>query len=1228
MTIYSFDEILVDNAVLNLIKPYDRSAEEFLRQKFSGPSVGFNLEKIKRRIFSGRLNDKERIHMIFVEGLDGKKLPYIFAYDAEHNYGKILRSHPKINDITKVSEVEEGSLIPLQSNKVMIAEDEADKQPTGVSFLSRLPVILLDDDQEKNSKILYDNYGGSNQSAFVNSIAGSGKTVLALHHLAKIAQNNNGNPPLIYLTKSADLVMSQQILFARLYPDCVDKVSFISHDKFLKQDDKTIATYQDFEEWYGINKDKSIGTKKIGSEKVEVLYDELRHLVGNYHDAEGYKNAPPQDSAFKHYPEKTDSKKIDRSDIVELCSQYRQYLGKTKIDILDVRLAEIEDNQKHPVIVVDEAQQLTKKECDLLQTRSKTPLQYFGDSNQGPTYFHPKYLGNPQILKQQINYRSSNAVTKAANFALQKINEIGNFGDAAYKMEENPHSSDGSVEFVDDTKKINWQTINDNAQDYIVIVPSQDIKTELQKSCNAPVMTIKECHGLECKNVVLYQCFPPDKFSDRSKVVPTNTAGSKAKDKNNINFAELKFWRQIFSAATRSRESLVIINDQNKLVTEWRNQLTPEKPTKGLKNTSQFVNSGNAETREKFSLSQAANALNVAAKMKNENRNDEYERQLGFVLSNIYGLFTKDIADGKNEELKTKLINLLSDKFSLLAQNQSLCQAIIKGKNITEIINNIDSYSKFLPKETTGLDWDNIPKNLDPGLEIEETSILDIALQDDQDGKIILGLYQPIEWSSNTKKHFISALNDLLNNSKNLDPKKFSTLLEIILQEKPTDLLPLIDKDQGYNVIKTLTTSENPDNKNKDLLLKLAQSHFHTKVARDILIFLAENHKDWFVENFATNIPDNKGSLPKDAVSGFCGFIKKLIELEILDKKILDASLTLFNKHKEKTVSRATLLQNIIASYLGKKVKNLSDKDCKSFIEKNTDQKFAALVSEIGKTVIKKTTKQPSAVKSTEKKYNQGIYNGDFLGSVAHGKGSIQYNDDSFYEGDFLNGIPHGRGTQKMNGDVYEGEFLNGSATGEGVLTESNGNVYEGEFMGGRPNGQGKYVYLDVGFCEGEWENGDFKTGRGRSNHRDYEVEVIGSKGVIKYSDGDVYEGECVAGNPSGQGKMVYPNGDFCEGKWLDGEFVSGEVKKTFDDYCYEGGWKNGTQHGTGKTYLGETTRIGEWSNGKPVDSIMSTIRRITSDVLEGIGIIPNSNTHLRPSTKPHSLQSKTGQEK
>jgi len=161
----------------------------------------------------------------------------------------------------------------------------------------------------------------------------------------------------------------------------------------------------------------------------------------------------------------------------------------------------------------------------------------------------------------------------------------------------------------------------------------------------------------------------------------------------------------------------------------------------------------------------------------------------------------------------------------------------------------------------------------------------------------------------------------------------------------------------------------------------------------------------------------------------------------------------------------------------------------------------------------------------------------------------IRYEEGS-YEGQVNDGKqPEGDGTFEYRGDdesgrlIYEGKWKNKAAHGFGVMRWQNGDRYEGEWDGGLRQGKGKYT----------------------------------SK-----ASGGLYQGEYLNDLKHGFGKYEFSNGDYYEGNWKNGlRHGTGLYVWKDQNEKYEGDWEKGLKVGTGKfTYPNGDVFTGVYENG------------------------------------------------
>ena len=109
--------------------------------------------------------------------------------------------------------------------------------------------------------------------------------------------------------------------------------------------------------------------------------------------------------------------------------------------------------------------------------------------------------------------------------------------------------------------------------------------------------------------------------------------------------------------------------------------------------------------------------------------------------------------------------------------------------------------------------------------------------------------------------------------------------------------------------------------------------------------------------------------------------------------------------------------------------------------------------------------------------YSFGIYSGDYVDDLFHGKGKITWNDSSWYDGDWEYGTLTGKGehhgfmSDTEEPFVYTGDFVNGVWHGKGTLRVRD-SVLEGEFINGQANGEMTWIDSDSDIRYIHYENG------------------------------------------------------------------------------------------------------------------------------------------------------------
>eukprot|EP00092_Neocalanus_flemingeri_P012921 GFUD01013920.1.p2 GENE.GFUD01013920.1~~GFUD01013920.1.p2 ORF type:complete len:203 (+),score=71.69 GFUD01013920.1:103-711(+) len=168
----------------------------------------------------------------------------------------------------------------------------------------------------------------------------------------------------------------------------------------------------------------------------------------------------------------------------------------------------------------------------------------------------------------------------------------------------------------------------------------------------------------------------------------------------------------------------------------------------------------------------------------------------------------------------------------------------------------------------------------------------------------------------------------------------------------------------------------------------------------------------------------------------------------------------------------------------------------------------------------------------------------------------IRYEEGS-YTGEVNDAkVPEGDGVFEYRGDdddgrlCYDGEWKNKAAAGYGVMKWQNGDRYEGDWVEGLRQGKGKYISKSTG---GKYEG-------------EYTSDLKQGKGKYTFSNGDWYDGQWKEGLRHGHGTYVWKDkNEKFEGAWVGGvkegtghfTYASGDV--------FTGPYVAGNRHGLGE---------------------------------------------------------------
>ena len=268
--------------------------------------------------------------------------------------------------------------------------------------------------------------------------------------------------------------------------------------------------------------------------------------------------------------------------------------------------------------------------------------------------------------------------------------------------------------------------------------------------------------------------------------------------------------------------------------------------------------------------------------------------------------------------------------------------------------------------------------------------------------------------------------------------------------------------------------------------------------------------------------------------------------------------------------------------------------------------------------------------KEYELKYNELIFEGEYLNGKRNGKGKEFKKNKLIFEGEYLNGKRNGKGKEysDFNGKlIFEGEYLNGRKwngkmysfyelkNGNGKIKEYDyihGIIFIGEYLNGERNGKGKeFDIMKNILFEGEYFNGrkwngklysKFQIKNGRGFVREYYNNEIDKNSKLKF------EGEYLNGERNGKGKEYDYQGNLeFYGEYLNNKRDGICKEYYFKKLKFEGEYLNGYKR-KGKIYIngrleyeGDLLFDKKW-NGKGYDengNIIYELKNGTGKVLE-----------------------------
>ena len=139
-----------------------------------------------------------------------------------------------------------------------------------------------------------------------------------------------------------------------------------------------------------------------------------------------------------------------------------------------------------------------------------------------------------------------------------------------------------------------------------------------------------------------------------------------------------------------------------------------------------------------------------------------------------------------------------------------------------------------------------------------------------------------------------------------------------------------------------------------------------------------------------------------------------------------------------------------------------------------------------------------------------------------------------------------------VDGTVFKGQFVRDAGrttlSGRGLVRWANGDRFEGTLVKGLRHGRGTFEWPSGQRYEGDWVN-DEPTGQAK----------------VHFANGNDYEGAVKAGLPQGQGRMRYASGDLYTGQFKAGVPEGRGLYVWKNGQQFEGDWKNEQPDGEGR---------------------------------------------------------------
>ncbi len=522
-----------------------------------------DVKKIGENLYRARLDRSNRL-LFSLYRYQNKTYILVLEFVAHHAYNtsRFLR---------RGGTIDESKIPTLDHPDQAAAEPLAYMNPQLPTFHLLNKVISFDDAQQAVYTLP--------PPCIVIGSAGSGKTALTLEKM------KDAPGEVLYVTRSPYLVHNARTLYYGLeYENDDQDVSFLSFAEYLaslRVPQGREMGFRDFAQWFARHRAASRLTDP------HALFEEFQGVLTGpatdrpYLSREEYLGLGIRQSIFAE---------DERPHVYDLFGKYLAFMqdnGYYDPNILSYHYLPLVE-PRYDFVVVDEVQDLTTIQLQLILTSLREPHQFFlcGDANQ---IVHPNFfswstlkrffyqqagLAAPAELMRILhnNYRNAVNVIEVANRLLKlKHARFGSVDRESNYLVRSTGETSGTVLLLADTEPITRELNQKTRQStrFAVVVMHPEHKPAARAHFHTPlIFSIQEAKGLEYDNIILYNftSAAEERFREITRgvraedVLGEELRYARAREKGDKSLEIYKFHiNALYVAITRAVENLYLI---------------------------------------------------------------------------------------------------------------------------------------------------------------------------------------------------------------------------------------------------------------------------------------------------------------------------------------------------------------------------------------------------------------------------------------------------------------------------------------------------------------------------------------------------------------------------------------------------------------------------------------------------------------------------------------------